>query len=403
MTSLSPPSSPLSARHIPALDGVRGIAVLIVMVLHFAVMAPASGLESAILAAVGIGWAGVDLFFVLSGFLITGILIDARDGEGYFRNFYMRRALRIFPLYYLFLAIIFWVLPLLTGAERDPLGPQLWMLSYLGNFLFSFGGWEAVPGHTTHLWSLAIEEQFYLIWPFVVFHSSRKALVRVCLGAISAAWFFRLGMHLVVDTGIPGYALLPARMDALALGGLLSIAVRTEGWAEKLGPLLRPGVLIGGGLLLANALLGVVLNPQEGPFNPLQLHTQLLGYPAVDLLSVCLVAYAVLPGRGGASPLLTNPSLQRLGKYSYALYLLHIPLRNLVVNRIFPGGALPTLWGSQIPAQLILIVLAVGLTYLVSLASWNLFERHFLRLKRHFEYRGGPPVLEGVRQGSPVG
>jgi peptidoglycan/LPS O-acetylase OafA/YrhL len=367
------------------------------MVLHFAVMAPATGLESAIMAAVGIGWAGVDLFFVLSGFLITGILIDARGGDGYFRNFYMRRALRIFPLYYLFLAVIFWVLPLLTGAGRDPLGPQLWMLSYLGNFLFSFGGWEAVPGHTTHLWSLAIEEQFYLIWPFVVFHASRRALIRVCLGAIGAAWLFRLAMFAFVETGIPGYALLPARMDALALGGLLAIGVRTEGWVERARPLLPPAVLMGCVLLLINGLLGGLLSPDEGPFNPLQMHTQLLGYPAVDLLSACLVTWAVLPGGGEGSRILTNEALQRLGKYSYALYLLHIPLRNLVVNRIFPGGELPTLWGSQLPVQLLLIPAAIGVTYLVALASWHLFESRFLLLKKHFEYRGGEASLEGAR------
>jgi len=370
--------------------------VLVVMVLHFTIMSPANGIESAIYSAIGIGWAGVDLFFVLSGFLITGILIDARDGDGYFKNFYMRRALRIFPLYYLFLIFFFWIWPLLSGGPLEPLGPQIWMLTYMGNFLFSFGGWEAVPGHTTHLWSLAIEEQFYFIWPLVVFHASRTTLIRVCIGAIALAWLTRLGLHMVVDSGIPGYALLPARMDALALGGLLAIVVRTEGWADRIQPLLSPSILVGVALLLVTALASMVLSPAEGAFNPLQLHTQLLGYPAVDLLSACLVAYAVLPGRGEKSRLLMNSSLRKLGKYSYALYLLHIPLRNLAVNRVFPEGNLPTLWGSQLPVQLLVIVLATGLTYAVALLSWNLFEQHFLRLKRHFEYRQ-QLVVEGAR------
>jgi len=208
------------------------------------------------------------------------------------------------------------------------------------------------------------------------------------------AWISRLIFHLVFESGIPGYALLPARMDALALGGLLAILVRTEGWVERVRSLLRPGVLTGLGLLLAAALASLVLSPEDGPFGPLQLHTQLLAYPAVDLLSVCLVAYAVLPGAGEQSRALLFKPMLSLGKYSYALYLLHIPLRNLLFNRIFPNGNLPIVWGSQLPAQLILIVVAIGLTYLVALVSWHLFERHFLRLKKYFEYRRDESAIQ---------
>lgn len=380
-------SAPLRPTHMPALDGVRGIAVLVVMILHFTILNPANGVENIFSLGASFGWAGVDLFFVLSGFLITGILIDAKSGDAYFRTFYMRRALRIFPLYYAFLIFIFWIWPLLSPSTPEPLGPRLWTLGYMGNFLFAFNGWEGVPGHTTHLWSLAIEEQFYFIWPLVVFLSGRRTLVKICLWAIGLAWFTRLGFHLGLGHGIAGYALLPARMDALALGGLLSVMVRSPGWVETLRANL-PRLAWGGlGLLVLTCALTPILAPGDGLLPPLQLHVQLLGYPAVDLLSLALVGYAILPGVHREGTLLMNPTLRKLGKYSYALYLLHIPLRNVVIERIFPGGNLPTVFGSQIPAQLLLILGAIGVTYVVALLSWNLFERHFLTLKRYFEYR----------------
>jgi len=388
-------SPPLRSSYMPALDGVRGLAVLVVMILHFTILSPSNGSERLFALGASFGWAGVDLFFVLSGFLITGILIDAKSGEAYFRTFYMRRALRIFPLYYAFLIFIFWIWPLFGDSATEPLGPRLWTLGYLGNFLFAFNGWEGVPGHTTHLWSLAIEEQFYFIWPLVVFHASRTTLVRVCVAAIGMAWFTRLGFHLGLGHGIAGYALLPARMDALALGGLLSVMVRSPGWVEALRANLPRMVGTGLALLIITCALTPILTPGDGLLPPLQLHVQLLGYPAVDLLSLALVGYAILPGVHREGTLLMSPVLRTLGKYSYALYLLHIPLRNVLVERIFPGGALPPLFGSQIPAQIFLILGSVALTYVVALLSWNLFEKHFLTLKRHFEYRkeeGTPAV-----------
>ena len=387
MTPASDTSLPLRSSYMPALDGVRGLAVLVVMVLHFSILVPSTPGETLFAVGANLGWAGVDLFFVLSGFLITGILIDAKHGEGYFQAFYMRRALRIFPLYYAFLFIVLFVWPFLSPLAADPLGPKLWTLAYLGNFLFAFGGWEAVPGHTSHLWSLAIEEQFYLIWPLVVFPTSRATLIRICVWAIALAWVTRLALHLELGHGVAGYALLPARMDALALGGLLAVVVRNHGWVEQLRRFLPRMVLAGAILFLLTSTITHILTPGDSLLPPLALHVQLLGYPAVDLLSVALVAWAILPGIHREGSFLMNRGLRSLGKYSYALYLLHIPLRNLIIHRIFPDGNLPTFMGSQLPVQVTIILGSVAITYGVALLSWNLFERHFLRLKRHFEYR----------------
>src|SRR5687767_2907742 len=159
---------------IPALDGLRGIAIILVMLHHFTYYRPNSGIDAQIASVLFFGWAGVDLFFVLSGFLITGILLDTRDSKRYFSTFYARRTLRIFPLYYLVLLLAFVVLPKFPALHPVLLGqvgpvdlpPQWPYWLYLTNFSIADGGW--VHGWVDVAWSLAIEEQFYLVWPLMI-------------------------------------------------------------------------------------------------------------------------------------------------------------------------------------------------------------------------------------------
>jgi peptidoglycan/LPS O-acetylase OafA/YrhL len=219
-------SARVSRAHIPVLDGMRGIAVLCVMVLHFTLVDAVTGTERIFFDVARVGWVGVDLFFVLSGFLITGILYDAKGGAHFFRNFYMRRVLRIFPLYYAFLFLVLVALPTVRPTAVVPGETQLWLWTYLSNILFARVGWEGVPGHTTHLWSLAIEEQFYMLWPLVVFFASRRRLVQICIGAIVFAELTRIGLHYTAPNGIAGYALMPARIDALGVGALVAVLAR---------------------------------------------------------------------------------------------------------------------------------------------------------------------------------
>jgi peptidoglycan/LPS O-acetylase OafA/YrhL len=382
LTSIAPID--VTPRHIPALDGVRGLAVLAVLILHFTIISPPAGVGGVLVDLAGLGWAGVDLFFVLSGFLITGILVDTKGGVSFFRNFYARRSLRIFPLFYAFLFAVLVVLPALTHSAPDSLSSKLLTAGYLGNFLMAFGGWEALPGHTTHLWSLAVEEQFYLIWPFVIFLFPRTRKFQVCIAIIVGAWFLRVAFHTWWPSGIPGYVLLPARADTLAAGGLLALHVRREGWETRLRPWV--GRLALAGVLLL--LLMIFVDPMsgDGTFTPLHLHVQMFGYPGVMALSVALVLWAVLPAIGGrAHPLVESSVLQRLGRISYGMYLLHIPLRNVLVNRVFPDGQLPQLLGSSLLTQGFIILAGIGITYVVASASWTYFESPILRLKRYFE------------------
>src|SRR3954471_24953128 len=170
--------------HLPGLDGVRGVAILLVMAIHFVGDATAyTRLQALVVKAAGYGLLGVDLFFVLSGLLITGLLLDAKGQTHYFRNFYARRTLRIFPLYYFVLAILFLVLPRLwplTPLMEDARAHQGWLWTYTANFYIAARSSWAALTYVTHFWSLAIEEHFYLLWPLVVFCFRRQILERIC-------------------------------------------------------------------------------------------------------------------------------------------------------------------------------------------------------------------------------
>src|SRR5690625_4685275 len=173
-------------QYVKELDGVRGVAILLVILFH-CFPSPLTGL----------GWIGVDLFFVLSGFLITGILIDSKGNKRYYSNFIGRRILRIFPLYYLVLFIMLFLLPLIgrgfsSGSNYSfYLRHQGWFWSYLQNWLFSFHGF---PKNLilSHFWSLGVEEQFYLVWPFLVLLLPKKLLLKSSIFLCMTAIIFRM-------------------------------------------------------------------------------------------------------------------------------------------------------------------------------------------------------------------
>lgn len=374
---------------IRSIDGLRGVAVLTVMLLHFTLMRPSNLWEGGLVQLLDLGWIGVDLFFLVSGFLITGILWEARGTDGYFWRFYTRRTLRIFPLYYAFLFALLVVLPLLLSqyeAEHATNDRRIWLWTYLSNFLMARDGWEGMPSHTTHLWSLAVEEQFYLIWPLVVFLLSYRGLVGTCLAILGLSPLVRAALDHALPNGIAAYTLLPARLDSLALGALLALLVRT-------GPstidLRRGGVwLLGTGTvgLIGLSTLGH-LHGWGGLLPPLHYDVQVVGYSliAVAFGGVLLLALTAAPG-SRLDRLLATRFLQSLGKYSYALYLFHVPLRNIIRERVRDAGGLPRIGGSELPAQILLFVVAIGITWCLAVVSWHFFEKHWLRLKDQVPY-----------------
>ena len=228
------PQDPRLAGHVPVLDGVRGIAILAVIIFHAVTFETHNRFELALAMGAAFGWAGVDLFFVLSGFLITGILLKARGGAGYYRTFYLRRSLRIFPLYFALCAVLFVVMPTIYGWH-SPTGEMLtaaapWYLTYTLNIRMALFGGAGAVFTTSFLWSLAVEEQFYLLWPAIVKRVRLEHLSRLCLAIVVAALFWRIWM---VSSGhvMAGYVLLPSRMD-----GLMGIKGGSSGGASAAKP-----------------------------------------------------------------------------------------------------------------------------------------------------------------------
>jgi peptidoglycan/LPS O-acetylase OafA/YrhL len=377
--------------HVPALDGVRGIAIILVLLLHFTlygVLAPSSPVERVYYKIMTAGWIGVDLFFVLSGFLITGILYDSKGGDHYFRNFYVRRVLRIFPLYYGSLVIFCLLLPSAFPTHPGFRALQqnaAWYWTYLTNVLVAREGWSSF-GPIEHFWSLAVEEQFYLVWPLVILLLGRRGLMAACLACIVASLLVRGGLELG-GREIAAHVLTPARMDALAVGALVALVARGPNGLRDLARWARPIA----GLTFAG-LLAVVIWRRGLPSEDVVVST--IGYSLLAFLfGAILVLGLTSPPEAALSKALTSPTLRLFGRYSYALYVFHHPLLTLVKQRTSSLQAVPLLPGLRLPAQVLFT--AVGITILLGVASlsWHLYEKQFLKLKRLFPYRGRAPEV----------
>src|SRR3989475_6681052 len=256
--------------HMPVLDGLRGVAVLLVLLIHaiWGPLRPATASIDVVVRAVAYaGWMGVDLFFVLSGFLITGILLDTRGQPGWWPNFIARRALRIFPLYYGALTVLFVLLPWLVRWSNPEFvtlqANQRWYWTYTVNLLAARTGGSGTPLYTSHLWSLSIEEQFYLIWPLIVWACRPRTLLRVAALAVIAGLAFRLGLVLHDPLNARAvYTLTPGRLDGLMTGAALAVLARSPGGLLRLNAFAPPALGAGG------LALGALAVWRGGPFGP---------------------------------------------------------------------------------------------------------------------------------------
>jgi peptidoglycan/LPS O-acetylase OafA/YrhL len=348
-----------------------------VLIYHQTVMTGSSPLDEAFLTVTGFGWCGVDLFFVLSGFLITGILFDSKESSSYYRSFYGRRVLRIFPLYYavVFLSLI--ILPLIPHQKTANFGriegDEPWYWLHLSNFAIARAGqWR--HGILDVAWSLAIEEQFYLLWPLIVFLCSRAVLLRICAVLIATALLLRIWLLSCGVAPIAIYTVTPARMDSLAMGAWVALMARQPGGLSDLAKLARYMLPAAGAVVLA-----LLLSGHTDSFDPL---VQVAGYSSLGLLASAVLVTAISSSKGGVARFLAHPLLRSFGKYSYAMYLFHLPLRALIRDTVYGPEQFPTLEGSAIPGQLLFYLAATTLTYAIAWLSWNCFEVHFLRLKR---------------------
>lgn len=353
--------------HIRALDGIRGLGVILVLFYHYGSSAAAHGLDNLLIQMTGIGWSGVDMFFVLSGFLITGILYDSKGKSNFFRNFYARRTLRIFPLYY-FAAIAVIALAVVTGEDLLGGANPLWILFYVGNFQMAFEGGGSL---LDHFWSLAIEEQFYLVWPFFVLSLSRKKLMLLATALIVSAPLIRTLLVMNDAPALATYVLTPARTDGLATGALIALAIRGSG---GVGPLVPWAWRIGAIALVGLALV-IWFGRDLSSEGPLMLTVGISLLTAI-FASVLILSLTFRP--------LTNvmelPVMRWFGKYSYGLYVWHPIVNMILLHSSFTGR-----FGELTPEKVVmLLAVAFALSVLTALVSYKFLEAPLLRLKRHF-------------------
>jgi peptidoglycan/LPS O-acetylase OafA/YrhL len=366
--------------YVPALDGLRGLAIIMVLFVHFiGDCQPESAFEQILIKGSNYGVWGVDLFFVLSGYLITGILYDSKGSTHYYRNFYVRRILRIFPLYYGVLFLLFFVFPLLpsvypTGLEESA-RHQAWVWPYGVNLFIALRGWWALP-YISHFWSLAIEEHFYLVWPLVVAVASAPTLLRICAGCAVFSLALRIVLSLAGLNEISLQVLTPCRLDALCTGGFLAIAMRSDA-REGLIRVVRPASLVLAASILLVSAFTAATHLLPGVFHSLRSFLIAVFFGA--LLLVCSHAKAGDPiGR-----FFNHPAMRFFGKYSYGIYVFHG-----IIAFFFSDKQTEYVVGSWVGSHLLAIFLqasiGVALSVLIAVVSYEWFEKRFLRLKRWF-------------------
>jgi peptidoglycan/LPS O-acetylase OafA/YrhL len=389
---------PMRMGHIRSLDGVRGAAFLLVFLQHFS---GGNHIHVRFIEAFrGIGWTGVDLFFCLSGFLITGILYDTQRDPHFYKNFYSRRALRIFPLYYLCLLLIMLTTPFLhLRWHLYHLCYPLYCSNFLNAFVtdgstFGFPPWIDLG----HFWSLAVEEQFYVVWPVaILLCRTPSRIIRLCWSLIALSVMLRLLFVLLyLHQPVPGiipmghglqgfFATMPPlffyrmflyritffRLDALAIGGIVAMMLRGEHTAQWSATM----------KWLAIPILGVNALTLRSSFHLQTAWTAIIGYTFIAALFGTILIGAIQ--WKWLRSLFENRALMSVGRYSYAMYLMHQIVRpgmprlihqveHITHSTPLAGAICSTAW---------LIVL-----YLLARLSFSFFERRFLAYKSHFPY-----------------
>lgn len=366
------------SRRIPALDGLRGIAILLVLMRHsIFIMKTTSKFLLPILAVGKLTWSGVDLFFILSGFLIGGILLDAKSSPRYFRTFYLRRAFRIYPLYYV-VAVVFLArfvpFHLPSGALIDhPRLPIPWAayLSLTQNFWF-FG----LPGAMEATWSLCIEEQFYLIIPLLIRIANRRQLVVTLISVIIGAPFLRILLHSRYPHGdYFCYVLAPCRADALCMGVLSAVLVRdASAWRWLVAHRGRLKVA------LIGLLVGVIYMTWKG-YGAFQAPMTTFGLSWIALFYTCILLLVVSDSQGAVRNALCKRWLMGLGTLAYCIYLVHVPLlhagRHLFAVAFDASATASWFLGG---------IAGIVATLIVAAVSWRYFEKPLLRMGHRYVY-----------------
>jgi peptidoglycan/LPS O-acetylase OafA/YrhL len=372
--------------HISALDGIRGLAIILVIFAHFAredfYIKHFSFAGSIITKLSLMGLTGVSLFFVLSGFLITGILLNTKNEEKYFRNFYARRFLRIFPVYYLTLFFVFTILPLIINFSEQSLllkSKQIWLWTYLSNFPLVAGIWNKSDQFALgHFWSLSVEEHFYLLWPMIIYLTDIKRLKVICKVIIAVSLIAGISSTLLMNNYLVFKFLSWTTITfsgALALGALLAVHKKENGSLTKLSRLSKLWLLIFG-------ILFIIIG-----FTPRRYNADLRGIMAHEVswfFYAGLMIYILnLESSRFIYKVFTNKIMMIFGKISYGIYVFHGILMPFFEKHI-KIELIASKTGSNILAVFIYYLITIGTAFLISWISWTLIESQILKLKSYF-------------------
>jgi peptidoglycan/LPS O-acetylase OafA/YrhL len=368
------PASDGSEARILELDGFRAMAVLMILVHHLFYgwpLDPAafSWMPHALVFAIGHGWLGVDLFFILSGFLISGILLDSRESAHYFRNFYIRRTLRIVPLYFTCILVMYFAYPGF-GAYF------LLAVMFLANFFYPFG---AFPPHGASVfWSLAIEEHFYLLWPLLVRLLSRVSLFALTLILVVGTPILRgICAYRGMDPELEIYIYSFFRFDGLAFGAILALWVRSP-YFSRASAWKLAGVLVG--LSLAVTVIGW----PYGIMGTRTVASSALRYTQAQLMFAGAIALALAYRGCIITGILRSRPARFIADVSYCIYLIHLAmgdgyyfvLQSIGINDVGSFGA--------IGALAVRCIVIGTVTFGLAVLSKRYLEDPFLRLKRYF-------------------
>lgn len=376
-----------SADRVPELDGLRGIAIFLVLIWHYAVIqirAEPYSIAHYLQRGLSLTWSGVDLFFVLSGFLIGGILLDNRDTSNYFKVFYIRRVCRIFPLYFLCLSLFFCLTYVLPDLART--SPFNWLfekpmpvwsyLTFTQNFAMvqesTFGpNWLGVT------WSLAVEEQFYLVLPLIIYFVPTRRLHYVLIFVILLAPGLRtLLFYYHPRPSFPTFVLMPCRADALLLGVLCAYTTRQENLIRFLRGHLALIYVFCTVLLLGVATL-IVKSQSVG-----SLAMSSYGYTILACLYACVLLIAVIEKRGLVSAIARVKAFRKLGIIAFGVYMWHQAI----------SGLTHALFLKQVPQMLnglecSVTILGLLITLIIGYVSWSFIEKPFVLIGHSVRYK----------------
>ena len=351
----------LTRSYYPSLDGLRGFAILGVLLQH----------NFSFLPVPKFGWVGVDLFFVLSGFLITEILLKTKEQKNFLPNFYIRRILRIFPLYYGSLIFFFSLAPLISQFKDQysyysANQGMLWM--HLQNWLYIVK--PKLDNHTvfSHFWSLSVEEQFYLVWPLIILACKTRRLVFVIYIALLGSVLFRFLTWSYLGNGDTNFLLqYMTRVDGLCIGSLIAVW-RNSCVHTATKKLLRLGITF-----LTLHSVAFLISKIIFPNIP---HFTIFGYSTIAVLFGFLLNFLIETRNRLTKFLFENRPIKGLGKISYGVYVYHWPI--FVLFKIFVADRIIKIGMTE---NIFISIAATTLAILVSIVSYNLFEKKILALR----------------------